>query len=50
MTITPGGVTLFGAIWIGLNPNQGINGANEIARGAAQNLGNSTSVLGRVVV
>lgn len=42
--------TLYGAVWIGLNPNQGINGSTEIARGAAANLGNSSSVLGRIVL
>ena len=42
--------TLYGAMWIGLNPAQGINGSNEIARGAAANLGNSSSLLGRIVL
>jgi len=42
--------TLYGAVWIGLNPNQGINGTTETARGANQNLGNSSSLLGRIVL
>jgi len=48
---TPGnGATLYGAVWIGLNPSQGVNGSTEIARGAAQGLGPSASVLGRIVL
>lgn len=51
VSCTSGAVaTLYGAVWIGLNPAQGINGSNEIARGAAQNLGNSSSLLGRIVL
>jgi hypothetical protein len=51
VSCTPGAAaTLYGAVWIGLSPAQGINGSNEIARGAAQNLGNSSSLLGRIVL
>jgi hypothetical protein len=51
VSCTPGAAaTLYGAVWIGLNPAQGINGSTEIARGAAQNLGNSSSLLGRIVL
>ena len=51
VTCTAGAAaTLYGAVWIGLNPAQGINGSTEVARGAAQNLGNSSSLLGRIVL
>jgi hypothetical protein len=51
VSCTPGAAaTLYGAVWIGLNPAQGVNGSTEIARGAAQNLGASSSLLGRIVL
>jgi len=44
------GATLYGVIWIGLHGAKGVTGTTEVERSAAQNLGNSTSLLGRVVV
>jgi hypothetical protein len=48
--ITPGGATLYGAVWIGLHGAKGVTGTDEIQRSASQNLGNSTSLLGRVAL
>jgi hypothetical protein len=48
--ITPGGTTLYGAVWIGLHGAKGVTGTNEIERSASQNLGNSSSLLGRVAL
>lgn len=48
--ITPGGTTLYGAVWIGLHGAKGVTGTTEVERSASQNLGNSTSLLGRVTV
>lgn len=42
--------TLYGVVWIGLLGNKGVTGTTEVERSASQNLGNSTSLLGRVVV
>lgn len=42
--------TLYGVIWIGLHGAKGVTGTTEVERSASQNLGNSSSLLGRVVV
>lgn len=44
------GATLYGVIWIGLHGAKGVTGTTEVERSASQNLGNSSSLLGRVVV
>jgi len=48
--MTPGGTTLYGAVWIGLHGAKGVTGTDEIQRSASQNLGNSSTLLGRVVL
>ena len=47
---TPGGATLYGAVWIGIHGAKGVTGTTEVERSASQNLGNSTSLLGRVAI
>lgn len=42
--------TLYGVIWIGLHGAKGVTGTTEVERSASQNLGNSSALLGRVVV
>ena len=42
------GATLYGVVWIGLHGAQGVTGTTEVERSASQNLGNTTSLLGRV--
>jgi hypothetical protein len=44
------GATLYGVVWIGLHGAQGVTGTTEVERSASQGLGNTTSLLGRVVV
>jgi hypothetical protein len=46
---TPGGTTLFGAVWIGLHGSTGVNGTTETLRSVAQNVGDGT-YLGRIVL
>ena len=45
-----GAATLYGVIWIGLHGAKGVTGTTEVERSASQNLGNSSALLGRVVV
>lgn len=47
---TAAGTTLYGVVWIGLHGAKGVTGTTEVERSASQNLGNSSSLLGRVVV
>lgn len=42
--------TLYGVVWIGLHGAKGVTGTTEVERSASQNLGNSTSLLGRVAI
>lgn len=44
------GATLYGVIWIGLHGNKGVTGTTEVERSASQNLGNSSTLLGRVAI
>ena len=44
------GTTLYGVVWIGLHGGKGVTGTTEVERSASQNLGNSTALLGRVVI
>jgi hypothetical protein len=41
------GATLYGVVWIGLHGAKGVTGTDEIQRSASQNLGNTTSLIGR---
>jgi hypothetical protein len=37
-------------VWIGLHGAKGVTGTTEVERSASQNLGNSSSLLGRVAL
>lgn len=51
VTATGGaGATLYGVVWIGLHGAKGVTGTTEVERSASQNLGNTTSLLGRQVI
>lgn len=51
VTATAGsGATLYGVVWIGLHGAKGVTGTTEVERSASQNLGNTTSLLGRVAI
>lgn len=44
------GSTLYGVVWIGLHGSKGVVGSTEVERSASQNVGNSSSLLGRLVL
>ena len=48
--IAGSGATLYGVVWIGLHGAKGVTGTTEVERSASQNLGNSSSLLGRVAL
>jgi hypothetical protein len=51
ITCTAGaGATLYGVVWIGIYGAKGVTGTTEVERSASQGLGNTTSLLGRVVI
>lgn len=44
------GATLYGVVWIGLHGAKGVVGTTEVERSASQNLGNTSSLLGRLAL